>query len=208
MGPSPSPVSSPLHFLSHTQNSKICFKLAMHYSPTICILLPLNSEKACVNLSFKTASSWIHICPLMVTLGGTASAEPHLNYPHLMWAVTSQGCCSLAAPSCFCPVFRHEMKLKALFIKATEAAAELSIWGWYEWRKGSLVEVPKREKRHHVSWDLICAFSFHIALFLKRQCVLSPCGFPSSPIPQSEKLLWNWWYLLKPFWWHFWVFFF
>ena len=33
--------------LPHTQNSKICLKLAMHYSLTICILLPLNSESLC-----------------------------------------------------------------------------------------------------------------------------------------------------------------
>lgn len=110
----------------------------------------------------------------MVTLGGTASAEPHLNDPRLMWAVTSQGCCSLAAPSCFCPVFRCEIKLKALFTKTTEAAAELSIWAWCERRKRSLAEVPKRENRHYVSWGPICTFPFHIALSLKLQCVLNP----------------------------------
>lgn len=55
-------------------------------------------------MSINGACGWNSIC-----------RGPISNDPRLMWAVTSQGCCSLVAASYFFPWFRHKMKPNELF---------------------------------------------------------------------------------------------
>lgn len=174
---------------SHTQNSKICLKLARHYSLTICISLPLNSGKGCVNLSFKAASCWIHICPLTVTLDGTASVEAHLKRSPFNVSCDFPRPLLISGYFLFLPIVQTYDETERVFYKdSTGAATKLSIWAWSERRKGSLAQVPKRRNRSHVSWIPRCTSPFHILMFLELECVFSPCiHFEQRPFPPHLK---------------------
>ena len=204
-----SPISSSLHFLpsslSHTQNSKICLKLAMHYSLTICIVLPLNIENACVNLSFKAASCWIHIRPLMVTVAGTESAQAHLK-----WSPSTGSCdfprlLLISSYFPFLPRVQTQDETKRAFYKDWWGGCRTEHLGLVRKKEQECGRGTKKEKQVPCLLDSNVYFSFshfhvsEIAMCLKSLYKFHTVCLPHLILPPL-KLLSNWWYILKPFW--------